>query len=140
MACRYLHSKYPKTCIVLELALLWFSQSFVASTENDDLIKEPKEKISVKELQSLFCIEVEDVQEAFSRLKKRTASAIGTPKVDQIFMLIHFLLVTNLGVYIIARINCNYLCLVMHSCDVFLKGCLGYIDMFVTMPFNAATP
>jgi hypothetical protein len=100
MACRYLHSKYPKTCIVLELALLWFSQSSVGLTGNDEHIEKPKEKISVKELQRLFYIEVEDVQEAFSRLKKRTASAIGTPKVDQSFMLNHFLLVTNLGVHI----------------------------------------
>lgn len=100
MACRYLHSKYPKTYIVPELALLWFLQSSVGLTGNDEHNEKPKEKISVKELQRLFYIEVEDVQEAFARLKKRTASAIGTPKVDQSFMLNHFLLVTNLGVHI----------------------------------------
>ena len=100
MACSYLHNKYSKTCIILELALPWFSQISGGLTENDEHTEKPKEKISVKELQRLFYIEVEDVQEAFSRLKKRTASAIGTPKVDESFMSNHFLLVTNLGVHI----------------------------------------
>lgn len=64
------------SCQILRRVSILLLHELIWLPESNDLQEE-----IIDDDPSLPAIEDEDVQEAFDRLKKRTASAIGTPKV-----------------------------------------------------------